>query len=100
MVIVDEFHHAEAATYRAVLDHLEPHVLLALTATPERADGLDIRKWTDGRTAFDMRLWHALDRQLLAPFQYFGVADETAAIDEAWDGGRRSEEPTSEIQSL
>ena len=97
MVIVDEFHHAEAATYRAVLDHLEPQVLLALTATPERADGLDIRKWTDGRTAFDMRLWHALDRQLLAPFQYFGVADETAAIDQAWAGGRYQDRKLGEL---
>ncbi len=86
MVIVDEFHHAEATTYRALLDRLEPKVLLALTATPERADGLDIRRWTDGRTAFDMRLWHALDRQLLAPFQYFGVADETQ-VDAAWSSG-------------
>lgn len=86
MVIVDEFHHAEAATYRAVLDRLQPQVLLALTATPERADGLDIRRWTDGRTAFDMRLWHALDRQLLAPFQYFGVAD-IVDPDTAWSRG-------------
>lgn len=97
VVIVDEFHHAEAATYRAVLDHLEPQVLLALTATPERSDGLDIRKWTDGRTAFDMRLWHALDRQLLAPFQYFGVADETAAIHEAWAGGRYQDRKLGEL---
>ena len=88
MVIVDEFHHAEASTYRRVLDHLTPRVLLALTATPERADGLDIRTWTDGRTAFDMRLWHALDRQLLAPFQYFGVADTVDLSDVPWQAGQ------------
>lgn len=96
MVIVDEFHHAEAATYQAVLDRLEPKVLLALTATPERADGLDIRRWTDGRTAFDMRLWHALDRQLLAPFQYFGVAD-IVDPDAAWARGAYR---SSELGSL
>ncbi len=87
-VIVDEFHHSEASTYRRLLDHLRPRVLLALTATPERADGLDIRRWTDGRTAFDMRLWHALDRQLLAPFQYFGVADTTDLSSVRWEAGR------------
>lgn len=96
MVILDEFHHAEAATYQAVLDRLEPKVLLALTATPERADGLDIRRWTDGRTAFDMRLWHALDRQLLAPFQYFGVAD-IVDPDAAWARGAYN---SSELGSL
>ncbi len=90
MVIVDEFHHAEAATYRRWLDHLRPAVLLALTATPERADGLDIRTWTDGRIAFDMRLWHALDRGLLAPFQYFGLADTTDLRDVRWSAGQYS----------
>jgi superfamily II DNA or RNA helicase len=36
MVIVDEFHHAAAATYTALLDHLQPRFLLGLTATPDR----------------------------------------------------------------
>jgi superfamily II DNA or RNA helicase/HKD family nuclease len=98
VVIVDEFHHAEAATYRALLDRLEPDVLLAMTATPERADGLDIRRWTDNRTTFDMRLWHALDRQLLAPFQYFGVADhESVDPDRAWARGRYQLDALGEI---
>ncbi|MEX0659997.1 MAG: DUF3427 domain-containing protein [Egibacteraceae bacterium] len=87
VVVVDEFHHAEAATYRRLLDSLDARWLLALTATPERADGLDIRRWTDGRTAFDMRLWHALDRQLLAPFQYFGIADVVDYSTVRWQAG-------------
>ena len=32
IVVIDEFHHAEARTYRRVLDHLEPAELLGLTA--------------------------------------------------------------------
>ncbi|GGI08727.1 DUF3427 domain-containing protein [Egicoccus halophilus] len=89
VVIVDEFHHAEAGTYRRLLDRLTSRWLLALTATPERTDGLDIRRWTDGRTAFDMRLWHALDRQLLAPFQYFGVSDVEGVLDHVhWRAGQ------------
>ena len=42
-MVVDEFHHAEAATYRRLLDHLTPVELLGLTATPERTDGVDVR---------------------------------------------------------
>ena len=41
-------------TYRRILDHLEPHELLGLTATPERADGVDVRallRRSDGRRA-------------------------------------------------
>ncbi len=88
VVIVDEFHHAQARTYERLLDRLTSRWLLALTATPERTDGLDVRRWTDGRTAFDMRLWHALDRELLAPFQYFGVADVADLRQVRWRAGQ------------
>ncbi|WP_018654764.1 DUF3427 domain-containing protein [Actinomadura flavalba] len=77
MVIVDEFHHAAANTYAQVLDRLTPHVLLGLTATPERPDGDDILHWFDGaRPAVELRLWEALERSLLAPFHYFGIHDD------------------------
>jgi superfamily II DNA or RNA helicase len=49
--------------------------LLGLTATPERADGLDILRHFDGRIAADLRLWDAIDQEYLAPFAYFGVHD-------------------------
>ena len=62
VVIVDEFHHAEADTYRRLLEHLKPKVLLGLTATPERADGKEILHWFDERIASEMRLWEALDQ--------------------------------------
>ncbi len=78
VVVVDEFHHAEAATYRRLLDHLQPRVLLGLTATPERTDGADVGSWFGGHRAVELRLWEALDRGLLAPFQYFGTHDGVA----------------------
>jgi superfamily II DNA or RNA helicase/HKD family nuclease len=76
-VIVDEFHHAESPTYRALLDRLRPKILLGLTATPERADGLSILGWFDNRIAAEIRLWQALEQGLLCPFHYFGVNDGT-----------------------
>jgi superfamily II DNA or RNA helicase len=41
-IIIDEFHHASALTYRRLIDHFEPEFLLGLTATPERTDGGDL----------------------------------------------------------
>ena len=81
---IDEFHHAEAPTYERLLAHLCPRVLLGLTATPERHDGRDVRRWFDGRTAYEMRLWDALEQGLLAPFQYFGVHDGTDLSHVEW----------------
>ena len=90
MVIVDEFHHAsvETKTYAHLLRHVRPKVLLGLTATPERADGLDVRVWFDGRTAVELRLWEALERGLLAPFQYFGLHDATDLRGVRWRRGK------------
>ena len=97
MVIVDEFHHAEAATYTRLLEHLSPKVLVGLTATPERADGLDIRRWFGGRIAVELRLWEALERGLLAPFQYFGIHDGTDLGSTTW---RRSGYDIQQLENL
>lgn len=87
VVYIDEFHHAEAKTYRKLLGHLRPQVMVGLTATPERSDGSNVRDLFDGRYAFEMRLWDALDQQLLAPFHYFGVADGTDLSKLNWQRG-------------
>ena len=87
VVIVDEVHHAEARTYERLLAHLRPRLLLGLTATPERADGEDIRRWFDGRVAAELRLWTALERGLLCPFQYFGLHDDVDLSAVQWKRG-------------
>jgi superfamily II DNA or RNA helicase len=88
VVIVDEFHHAAAASYATLLDHLQPQHLLGLTATPERTDGLDVQRWFGGRTSVELRLWEALDQGLLSPFHYFGIHDETDLSTISWRRGR------------
>ena len=88
VVIIDEFHHAAAPTYDRLLQHVRPRYLLGLTATPERADGQPIIRWFDDRMAAELRLWHALDQQLLCPFQYFGIADGTDLRNTGWQAGR------------
>ncbi|WP_420488622.1 DUF3427 domain-containing protein [Microbacterium atlanticum] len=87
VIVIDEFHHASAATYRKLLDHLEPKELLGLTATPERADGNDILAYFDGRVAAELRLWDALGQELLSPFHYFAIADGTDLSRIAWVRG-------------
>ena len=91
VVVIDEFHHAEAPTYRRLIDHLEPRELLGLTATPERTDGLDVRSFFDGRTAVELRLWDALGADLLCPFHYFAAADNTDLRNVTWTRGRYDE---------
>ncbi|MCA8977986.1 MAG: DUF3427 domain-containing protein [Planctomycetes bacterium] len=88
VVIVDEFHHAAAPTYRALLDHVRPIELLGLTATPERSDNLQILDWFDDRIAAELRLWDAIDQHRLSPFAYFGIHDGLDLRDIPWKRGR------------
>lgn len=97
IVVIDEFHHAEATTYQTILSHLEPTELLGLTATPERADGVDVRSFFGGRTAAELRLWDALSADLLTPFHYFGIADGTDLRRIDWSRGRYDQEALSNV---
>jgi superfamily II DNA or RNA helicase len=86
-VVVDEFHHAAAPSYRKLLEWLKPRILLGLTATPERHDELDILQYFDNHVAADIRLPDAINRKLLSPFQYFGVTDSVDYRDLRWQRG-------------
>lgn len=98
VVVIDEFHHAAARTYRDLLDRLAPAELLGLTATPERSDGVNVRDaFFDGRTATELRLWDALGAELLCPFHYFGIADNTDLSQVSWKRGRYDDAELSRL---
>ncbi|MGP3990755.1 DUF3427 domain-containing protein [Streptomyces sp. 3N207] len=90
VLVIDEFHHSAANTYKKVIDrfHSEDRLLLGLTATPERHDGENVHDLHfEGRIAAEMRLWEALDSNLLSPFHYYGIADDSAQFEHLrWRG--------------
>jgi superfamily II DNA or RNA helicase/HKD family nuclease len=79
MVIIDEAHHLPANTFDAFVREIRPKFLLGLTATPERADGKSLNAYfdsrPDGSPAYSLRVWDALDQQLLCPFEYYATGD-------------------------
>jgi superfamily II DNA or RNA helicase/HKD family nuclease len=87
VVVVDEFHHAAAPSYRRLLEHVAPRELLGLTATPERSDGLPVLSWFGDRIAAELRLWDAIDQHRLTPFVYYGIHDTTDLRDVPWRRG-------------
>lgn len=97
VVVIDEFHHAEAPTYKRILEHLQPKEFLGLTATPERSDGTDVRLLFGGRTAAELRLWDAINQGLLSPFHYFGVSDNTDLTRVSWRNGRYDDAELSNL---
>ncbi len=92
LVVVDEFHHALAPTYRRVIDHFTPRFLLGLTATPERGDRGEILALCGDRMVYRCDLFEGIERALLSPFDYFGIADEVDYEQIPWRNGRFDEE--------
>lgn len=86
-VVVDEFHRAGASWYDRLLGHVRPKVLLGLTATPERADGVDVLRHFSGHLSAEIRLPDAVNRKLLCPFQYFGISDSVDLSEVSWQRG-------------
>ncbi len=87
-VVIDECHHLAADSFDAIATRLRPQCLLGLTATPERHDGRPLGPYfdmrPDGSPAVELRLWHALDLQLLAPFEYYACDDATDFAEVPW----------------
>ncbi|MEZ9538652.1 DUF3427 domain-containing protein [Shewanella sp. 10N.286.51.B8] len=87
-IVIDEVHHIAASSYRAVLQHFAPQILLGLTATPERNDGADILTDFCNVIAAEIRLPEAINQRHLSPFQYFAIDDDTDLTRISWSKGR------------
>lgn len=95
-IVVDEFHHAAAATYRRIIDHFTPQFLLGLTATPDRSDGGDLLGLCEENLVYECDLWSGIDRALLSPFKYFGVPDPVEYAQIPWRSGKFDEAALTE----
>ena len=87
-IVVDEFHHAAASSYRSLLDHFTPRFLLGLTATPDRSDGADLLALCDDNLVFQCDLFEGIDAGLLSPFRYVGVPDMVDYAQIPWRSAR------------
>lgn len=74
-VIVDEFHHAPARTYRAIMGTLHPRYLLGLTATPFRGDNQDVLALCHNNQIVDFDLRTGVNSGILSPYYYYGCFD-------------------------
>ena len=99
-IVVDEFHHAAAPTYKKLLAYYQPKIMLGLTATPERMDGKSILPYFNNRIAAEIRLPEAIDRKLLCPFQYFGVTDTVDLNNLKWAAGGYDKAELSNIYTF
>ncbi len=79
LIIVDEAHHAEAETYGPVAEHFTGPKL-GITATPDREDGTDIRRFF-GPEVINITLEEAIARGWLPRIEYHVITDESLDSD-------------------
>lgn len=91
-IVVDEFHHAAANTYRRLIDYFDPKFLLGLTATPERTDGGDLLSLCGGNLVYRCDVRQAIEENYLSPFRYYGVPDGIDYANIPWRSRRFDEE--------
>jgi len=87
-IVIDEFHHAAAKTYRRLIDYFDPDFLLGLTATPERSDGGDLLGLCGENLVYRCDLFEGINQEILCPFHYFGVPDNIDFENIPWRSGR------------
>ncbi len=74
-LVLDEFHHAAAQSYRKILAKLSPRFLLGLTATPFRGDRQDIVRLCDNNVLVNFELRSGIEAGVLTPYHYYGCFD-------------------------
>lgn len=75
-VVVDEFHHAAAPSYRNLLERIKPRFLLGLTATPFRGDRQDILQLCGNNVLMQYELRSGIEAGVLSPYHYYGCFDD------------------------
>lgn len=98
-IIVDEFHHAAAATYTRIINYFKPKFLLGLTATPYRMDNKDIFEICNDNIIYEINLKDAINRDILVPFKYYGVYDDTNYDEIEYKNGKYNIEQLEKLLS-
>jgi len=98
-IVIDEFHHAAAQSYRRLLGHFKPRFMLGLTATPDRMDGASLLELCEGVLVAKVGVVEGISKDLLVPFHYFGVKDELDFEPIPWRSGRFDMEKLTELSA-
>lgn len=75
LIVVDEFHHAAAPSYRRVIEYFGPSYLMGMTATPFRSDNQDLLELCAYTIAYEYNFDQAMLDGYLAPVTYYLLED-------------------------
>jgi superfamily II DNA or RNA helicase len=85
-IVIDEFHHAAAPTYKKILEYFEPKFLYGLTATPDRHDLKNIKNIIENNVVGNIDIFTGIKQKILCPFYYRGLYDNIDYKNIRWNG--------------
>jgi superfamily II DNA or RNA helicase len=92
-IVVDEFHHVGARSYKNLVEYFEPTFFLGLTATPNRTDNIDILQFCGNNLLYKQDLIDGVKLNLLSSFEYRGIKDKYVDYTKiTWRGKKFDEE--------
>ncbi|AUB31798.1 DEAD/DEAH box helicase family protein [Spiroplasma floricola] len=82
IVVFDEAHHVQADTFKEIYSLVLPNTkqVFGLTATPERTDNINVNIFFDDEYAANIRLFEAIEKELLCDFDYFFIKDDSTDL--------------------
>ena len=101
-IVIDEFHHVGARSYKSLVEYFEPSFLLGLTATPNRTDNIDILQFCGNNLLYKQDLIDGIKLNLLSSFDYRGIVDKHVDYTKiTWKGKKFDEEDlTNNLNTL
>lgn len=97
LVIVDECHHGGSASWLKVINHLKPALMVGLTATPERYDGIPLSK-IFGEIVYSAGVGKAVEHgHLVQPIGFIVRTSVTISSDSIHEGDFDEEKLEREI---
>ena len=91
-IVIDEFHHVGAPSYRRLVEYFNPDFFLGLTATPNRTDNIDVLSFCGNNLIYKKDLIDGINLELLCNFEYQGIHDKHVDYTKiTWSGNKFNE---------
>ena len=99
-IVIDEFHHVGAPSYRRLVEYFDPNFFLGLTATPNRTDNIDVLSFCGNNLIYKKDLIDGINLELLCNFEYQGIHDKHVDYTKiTWSGNKFNEQELTESLS-
>lgn len=95
-IIIDECHHASAASYEKIIEYFEPNFLLGMTATPTRSDMQDVTEIFDKNLIHQITREEATKKGWICGYEYRLLKDNIDYDNIVWNGSRYEEKDLNE----